>query len=89
MVYSINDTELALHIALVGLAFITCVLLVAGLPPLSGFVAKMAPGNQIDMAPTLLGTCVFVSTQALVPGSRGTLYAIDQATGEIIWTVDP
>jgi multicomponent K+:H+ antiporter subunit D len=46
---NLDDEEEALvgrvipvSLALLGLAFITCVLLVAGLPPLSGFVAKFA-----------------------------------------------
>jgi len=46
---------------------------------------EVAPGNQIDMAPNLLGRCVLVATQGLAAGSRGTLYAIDEANGEIIW----
>lgn len=49
---------------------------------------EVAPGNQIDMAPTLLGRCVLVSTQGLAPGSRGTLYAVDEANGEIIWSFE-
>jgi outer membrane protein assembly factor BamB len=47
-----------------------------------------APGNQVDMAPNLVGGCVLVSTQALAPGSRGTLYALDQADGEVVWQVE-
>jgi multicomponent K+:H+ antiporter subunit D len=46
---NLDDEEEALvgrvipvSLALLGLAFITCVLLVAGLPPLSGFIAKFA-----------------------------------------------
>ncbi len=49
---------------------------------------QAAPGNQVDMAPTLVGGCVLVSTQALSPGSRGTLYALDAETGEIVWQVE-
>lgn len=45
----------------------------------------VAPGNQIDMAPSLVGGCVLISTQALAPGSRGTLYALDHRDGRIVW----
>ncbi len=45
----------------------------------------VAPGNQIDMAPNLMGRCVMVATQALAAGSRGTLYALDQTDGTIVW----
>ena len=45
----------------------------------------VAPGNQIDMAPSLMGGCVLISTQALAPGSRGTLYALDHRDGRVVW----
>ena len=45
----------------------------------------VAPGNQIDMAPSLVGGCVLISTQALFPGSRGTLFALDHRDGRIVW----
>ncbi len=48
----------------------------------------VAEGNQVDMAPALVGGCVLVSTQALSPGSRGTLYALDHASGEVVWQVE-
>lgn len=48
----------------------------------------VAPGNQVDMAPALVGGCVLVSTQALAAGSRGTLYALDHADGSIVWQVE-
>jgi outer membrane protein assembly factor BamB len=44
-----------------------------------------APGNEIDMAPSLFGDCVLVSTQAHAPGSRGTLYALDRRDGSVVW----
>jgi outer membrane protein assembly factor BamB len=46
---------------------------------------EVAPGNEIDMAPNLVGDCVLVSTQALAPGSRGTLYALDRTDGSVVW----
>lgn len=48
----------------------------------------VAFGNQIDMHPTVVGGCVLVATQGLAPGSRGTIYALDEATGEIVWSFD-
>lgn len=49
---------------------------------------EAADGNQVDMAPALIGGCVLVSTQALSPGSRGTLYALDHESGEVLWQVE-
>jgi outer membrane protein assembly factor BamB len=48
----------------------------------------VAPGNQIDMQPTVVGDCVFVATQGLLPGSRGTLFALDEATGDVVWSFE-
>ncbi len=48
----------------------------------------VARGNEIDMAPMLVGDCVLIATQALAPGGRGTLYALDQATGAVRWQVE-
>lgn len=42
-------------------------------------------GNQIDMAPSLVGGCVLIATQGLSAGSRGTLFALDQRDGRIVW----
>lgn len=49
---------------------------------------EVAAGNQVDMAPALVGGCVLVSTQALAAGSRGTLFALDHRDGEIVWQVE-
>ena len=46
---------------------------------------EVAPGNEIDMAPNLVGDCVLVSTQGLAPGSRGTLYALHRTDGHVVW----
>jgi alcohol dehydrogenase (cytochrome c) len=48
----------------------------------------VAVGNQVDMHPTVVGGCVLVATQGLAPGSRGTLFALDHATGEIVWSFE-
>lgn len=42
-------------------------------------------GNQVDMAPSLVGGCVLIATQGLAPGSRGTLFALDHRDGRIVW----
>jgi alcohol dehydrogenase (cytochrome c) len=47
-----------------------------------------APGNQIDVAPMVIGGCVLVASQGLAPGSRGTLFALDQATGDVWWSFE-
>ncbi len=49
---------------------------------------EVAPGNEVDMAPNLFGDCVLVSTQALAPGSRGTLYALDRRDGHVVWSFE-
>jgi multicomponent K+:H+ antiporter subunit D len=58
-----------MSLAFLGLAFIACVLVVAGLPPLSGFVAKLALltalltpeglGVASDAGPTAVAWCLF------------------------------
>jgi outer membrane protein assembly factor BamB len=45
-------------------------------------------GNQINVQPTLVGRCVLVATSALAPGSRGTLFALDEATGAVVWSFE-
>ncbi|HEX6240545.1 MAG TPA: monovalent cation/H+ antiporter subunit D [Polyangiales bacterium] len=77
---NLDDDETALvgqimpvPLALVGLAFIVCALLIAGLPPLSGFLAKVALaasllralGGVASWAPPALLWCLF----ALLLGS--------------------
>ncbi|MDP1684897.1 monovalent cation/H+ antiporter subunit D [Hydrogenophaga sp.] len=65
--------------ALLGLAFIACTLLVAGLPPLSGFVGKFAMLSSLlgvpgaDVAPVswlLMGAIISAGLLALVAMSR-------------------
>jgi len=55
--------SLALH----GLAFIACMLIVAGLPPLSGFIAKLALMTAL-LSPDGLGTA---STSSVAAGTWG------------------
>lgn len=44
-----------------------------------------ANGNQVDVQPIVYGGCLLVATQGLAPGSRGTLFALDEATGDEVW----
>ena len=48
----------------------------------------VANGNQIDVQPTVVGGCVLYATQGLAPGSRGTLFALAEATGDVVWQVE-
>ena len=62
--------------ALLGLAFIVCTLVIAGLPPLSGFVGKFA------MLSALLNPLGLTSSAGTQPGAHGwTLFVLMIATG--------
>ncbi|ART51634.1 monovalent cation/H+ antiporter subunit D [Acidovorax carolinensis] len=62
--------------ALLGLAFLVCTLVIAGLPPLSGFVGKVA------MLSALLNPLGLASSAGTQPGVPGwTLFALMIATG--------
>ena len=62
--------------ALLGLAFLVCTLVIAGLPPLSGFVGKVA------MLSALLNPLGLASSAGTQPGAPGwTLFALMIATG--------
>lgn len=43
-------------------------------------------GETIDMAPAVAGGRLFVGTSAQLPGSRGSLMALDVLTGRRVWT---
>jgi multicomponent K+:H+ antiporter subunit D len=62
--------------ALLGLAFLVCTLVIAGLPPLSGFVGK------VTMLSALLNPLGLASSAGTQPGAPGwTLFALMIATG--------
>ena len=62
--------------ALLGLAFLVCTLVIAGLPPLSGFVGKVA------MLSALLNPLGLTSSAGVRPGAPGwALFALMIATG--------
>jgi multicomponent K+:H+ antiporter subunit D len=77
--------EFPVSLALLGLAFLSCALLVAGLPPLSGFVAKVAlltsvlgseAGGHVSVSPPvpaawwILGLLLFSGLMATISLSR-------------------
>lgn len=55
---------------------------------------KLTRTNGVDIQPTVYGDRVFVSTVPVsldgiyTGGDRGTLFALDQATGEAVWSFD-
>jgi multicomponent K+:H+ antiporter subunit D len=76
-------------IAFLGLVFVSCVLLVAGLPPLPGFIAKFALlSTAIDTAPAIgLGTAAWsLAAAVLVSGFVGVV-ALTRVGIRLFWTV--
>ncbi|RYG86993.1 MAG: cation:proton antiporter, partial [Alphaproteobacteria bacterium] len=75
-------------LAVLGGAFVLCSLLLAGLPPLSGFIAKFALIDGL----LGLGTQVAVSTWVLIAliiiSGLATLIATSRAGIDLIWTPD-
>jgi multicomponent K+:H+ antiporter subunit D len=76
-------------IVFLGLAFVSCVLLVTGLPPLPGFIAKFALlSTAIAAAPAAgLGAAAWtLTTVVLVSGFAGVV-ALTRAGIRLFWTV--
>jgi multicomponent K+:H+ antiporter subunit D len=76
-------------IVFLGLAFVSCVLLVTGLPPLPGFIAKFALlSTALAAAPAAdLGTAAWtLTTVVLVSGFAGVV-ALTRAGIRLFWTV--
>jgi multicomponent K+:H+ antiporter subunit D len=76
-------------IVFLGLTFVCCVLLVTGLPPLPGFIAKFALlSTAIAAAPAAdLGTAAWtLTTVVLVSGFAGVV-ALTRAGIRLFWTV--
>ena len=61
---------------------------VFGISDTATVVAHDRDTGEVGLPPDHVGGCVLVSTQALAAGSRGTLYALDQADGEIVWQIE-
>lgn len=70
--------------ALLGLAFIACTVLVAGLPPLAGFIGKVAMLSAL-MEPPLVSTDWVLLTLVLVAGLAA-LVALSRAGMRCFWT---
>ena len=43
-------------------------------------------GSELNVQPFVYNGMVFASTSGFPAGARGTIYALDQATGEVVWT---
>jgi multicomponent K+:H+ antiporter subunit D len=86
-----DDVGVALPraIAFLGLVFVTCVLLVAGLPPLPGFVAKFALlSTAIDSAPAFgLGAAAWSLAAAVLVSGFVAVVALTRVGIRLFWTV--
>lgn len=76
-------------IAFLGLVFVSCVLLVAGLPPLPGFVAKFALlSTAIDTAPAIgLGAAAWALAAAVLVSGFVAVIALTRVGIRLFWTV--
>jgi multicomponent K+:H+ antiporter subunit D len=89
----VADTEVGIAIpaamAFLGLAFVCCVLLVCGLPPLSGFVGKFALLSSLVKARALgtLPATSWILMIALLAASLAGLIALTRIGTRLFWTV--
>ncbi len=98
---NLDDEEMPLvgrafpvSLALLGLAFVTCAMLVAGLPPLSGFVAKLsllaavmgAEGGEGATAPAGVAPAGWMIFGALLISGFATTIALARAGIRHFWT---
>jgi multicomponent K+:H+ antiporter subunit D len=75
-------------IAFLGLTFVCCVLLVTGLPPLPGFVAKFALlSTAIGAAPAAGSGPAWVFAVAVLVAGFASLVALTRAGIRLFWTV--
>ena len=75
--------------AFLGMAFVSCVLLVTGLPPLPGFVAKFALLSTAIGAENATGstTAAWTFAVAVVVAGFASLVALTRAGIRLFWTV--
>ncbi|WP_324742163.1 monovalent cation/H+ antiporter subunit D [Tsuneonella sp. CC-YZS046] len=72
-------------IAILGGGFIFCALLLAGLPPLSGFIAKFAIVDALFQAPVIAPTS-WMLIAVVVCSGLATLIAMTRAGIDLLWT---
>ncbi|MFC4256839.1 monovalent cation/H+ antiporter subunit D [Altererythrobacter xixiisoli] len=72
-------------IAVLGGGFIFCTLLLAGLPPLSGFIAKFAIVDALFSGPVISAKAWILITLIILSGLT-TLVALTRAGIDLIWT---
>jgi len=70
--------------ALLGLSFLACTLLLAGLPPLPGFVAKLALLDAL-LAPSPIGPAAWVMLALLMFSGLATVVAASRTGARIFW----
>lgn len=75
--------------AFLGLAFVSCALLVTGMPPLAGFVAKLGiVSAAVDsLAPDANATNVWLLVVALLAGGFAGLVALSRIGMRLFWSV--
>jgi multicomponent K+:H+ antiporter subunit D len=76
-------------IAFMGLVFVSCVLLVTGLPPMPGFVAKFALlSTAIEFAPSVgLGAPAWALAAAVLASGFAGIIALTRVGIRLFWTV--
>lgn len=73
-------------IALLGGGFIFCTLLLAGLPPLSGFIAKFAIIDALFGNPAAISPKSWVLITLIILSGLATLIAMTRAGIDLLWT---
>lgn len=85
-----TDTAMAIPatLAVLGGGFILATLLLAGLPPLSGFIAKFAIIDALLQAPAIAAShWLFIAL--IILSGLAVLVALTRAGIELLWTPDP